>query len=176
MTVVAKRISAAPPEVGPTKASKSQFDNVDWEDERNLAKLRALWNEGLSTAEIGRRMNASKNAIVGKAHRLNLGKRESPILRREDGYIPEPKQPKRIQPGESTLPQLSIPISPVPPREVPARPRYTAREQPCVWPIGEPGKPSFHFCNAGAVQGKPYCEDHAAIAYVRVKDRREDVA
>jgi GcrA cell cycle regulator len=50
------------------------------------------------------------------------------------------------------------------------------RAAPCCWPIGEPGKPSFHFCNAAAVNGKPYCEEHAAIAYVRVRDRREDAA
>jgi GcrA cell cycle regulator len=47
---------------------------------------------------------------------------------------------------------------------------------PCCWPIGEPGKPSFHFCNTSSVPGKPYCEDHAAIAYVRIRDRREDAA
>ncbi len=54
--------------------------------------------------------------------------------------------------------------------------KYSQRATPCCWPIGEPGKPSFHFCNSEAVSGKPYCESHAAIAYVRVRDRREDAA
>ena len=44
---------------------------MEWNDE-TIARLRAFWAEGLSTAEIGRRMGVSKNAVVGKAHRLNL--------------------------------------------------------------------------------------------------------
>jgi GcrA cell cycle regulator len=59
---------------------------------------------------------------------------------------------------------------------IPAGKSSLPRTTPCCWPIGEPGKPSFHFCNAAAVPGKPYCEEHAAIAYVRIRDKREDVA
>jgi GcrA cell cycle regulator len=55
-------------------------------------------------------------------------------------------------------------------------PKQTLRATPCCWPIGEPGKPSFHFCNTASLPGKPYCDDHAAIAYVRIRDRREDAA
>ncbi|WBO59682.1 GcrA family cell cycle regulator [Acidocella sp. MX-AZ03] len=44
---------------------------MEWTDD-SIARLRSLWAEGLSTAEIGRRLNISKNAVVGKAHRLNL--------------------------------------------------------------------------------------------------------
>jgi GcrA cell cycle regulator len=51
---------------------------MEWNEE-SIAKLRALWAEGLSTAAIGRRMGVSKNAVVGKAHRLNLPSRPSPI-------------------------------------------------------------------------------------------------
>jgi GcrA cell cycle regulator len=40
---------------------------MEWNEE-SIARLRAFWAEGLSTAEIGRRMGVSKNAIVGKAH------------------------------------------------------------------------------------------------------------
>ena len=53
-------------------------------DEETIHHLRDLWAQGLSTAEIGRRLNVSKNAIVGKAHRLDLDARPSPI-RREFG-------------------------------------------------------------------------------------------
>lgn len=45
------------------------------------AELRRLWGEGLPTAEIGRRMDISKNAVVGRAHRLGLSKRDTPIRR-----------------------------------------------------------------------------------------------
>ncbi len=50
-----------------------------WTDEQ-VEQLRTLWAEGHSTAEIGRRMGLEKNAVVGKAHRLGLASRASPIL------------------------------------------------------------------------------------------------
>ena len=53
---------------------------MDWTAEA-IERLKALWAEGHSTAEIGRRMGISKNAVVGKAHRLNLPARPSPIRR-----------------------------------------------------------------------------------------------
>lgn len=51
-----------------------------WTPER-IAELQQLWDKGLSTAEIGRRLGISKNAVVGKAHRLSLAPRPSPIAR-----------------------------------------------------------------------------------------------
>jgi GcrA cell cycle regulator len=147
---------------------------MEWTDEI-IAKLRLLWAEGLSTAEIGRRLNISKNAVVGKAHRLNLPARPSPIRRGADGPA-RPATPRRTQ--GPTLPPLAASFGAPAPvlRQVVSPPKSSFRETPCCWPIGEPGKPSFHFCNAGSVPGKPYCEEHAAIAYVRVRDRREDAA
>jgi len=46
----------------------------------------------------------------------------------------------------------------------------------CCWPIGDPGTANFRFCDDGAMAGKPYCTQHAALAYVKVRDRREDAA
>ncbi|OYV87133.1 MAG: hypothetical protein B7Z64_02070 [Acidiphilium sp. 21-68-69] len=61
-------------------------------------------------------------------------------------------------------------------RPVQPQPRATARVPACCWPIGEPGTASFRFCGDPALANKPYCQPHAEIAYVRVRDRREDVA
>jgi GcrA cell cycle regulator len=60
-------------------------------------------------------------------------------------------------------------------RAIPA-PRPGARITPCCWPIGEPGKSSFRFCDVDAIAGKPYCEEHSALAYVKIRDRKEDAA
>ena len=57
---------------------------MEWAEE-TIVRLRTLWDEGLSTAEIGRRLGVSKNAVVGKAHRLDLPARPSPIRRRNRG-------------------------------------------------------------------------------------------
>lgn len=48
--------------------------NNDWTPERTAA-LMALWSEDLTTAEIGRRLGVTKNAVIGKVHRLGLPQR-----------------------------------------------------------------------------------------------------
>ncbi|MBX9751455.1 MAG: GcrA family cell cycle regulator [Roseococcus sp.] len=165
---------------------------MDWTEEA-IDRLRAFWAEGHSTAEIGRRMGISKNAVVGKAHRLDLPARPSPIRR-------DPTAPRPVATGRRpTLPPLraALPTSPLaiaPRREEPKpviqpnimatapKPAAIVRVFPrvstksCCWPLGEPGTQGFRFCGDPAMGGKPYCAEHASLAYVRVKDRREDAA
>ena len=162
---------------------------MDWNDDA-IARLRALWDEGHSTAEIGRRMGITKNAVVGKAHRLELPARPSPIRRvLEAGHVARRDQARRTT-GPTLLvaeavaaavraePAMAAP-SPTRPvaqlRAVPP-PRPAVRVSACCWPIGEPGTPSFRFCDGGALPNKPYCQEHASLAYVKVRDRREDAA
>ncbi|NOG72775.1 GcrA family cell cycle regulator [Roseicella sp. DB1501] len=155
---------------------------MDWTAEA-IDQLRSLWAEGHSTAEIGRRMGISKNAVVGKAHRLNLPARPSPIRREAEGNAaPRPAPTRRPaappQPREpAPLRRLaqSAPAAAPPPAAV-VRPFPRAATRSCCWPLGEPGTPDFRFCAAEAVNGKPYCAEHASVAYVRVRDRREDAA
>ena len=53
-------------------------EETGWTEER-LKMLKALWDEGLSISQIGQRLNVTRNAVAGKAHRLSLPKRQSPI-------------------------------------------------------------------------------------------------
>src|SRR5579871_4119311 len=76
---------------------------MEWAEE-TIVRLRALWDEGLSTAEIGRRLGVTKNAIVGKAHRLDLPARPSPI-RRDPNAAPVRRATVRRVEGP-TLPPL----------------------------------------------------------------------
>ena len=68
-----------------------------------IGVLRALWDEGHSTAEIGWRMGLSKNAVVGKAHRLNLRARPSPICACRHGE----GSPRPVTPSEAADGRLS---------------------------------------------------------------------
>ncbi|GGC32556.1 GcrA cell cycle regulator [Siccirubricoccus deserti] len=165
---------------------------MDWTSEA-IDQLRAFWDEGHSTAEIGRRMGISKNAVVGKAHRLNLPARPSPIRREAEPSLRMPAQPRQAPP---TLPAPTHAPAPpqrrleerppaAPPRPAPVappaplamvRPFPRAASRTCCWPIGEPGTSGFRFCSGDATPGKPYCAEHAALAYVKVRDRREDAA
>lgn len=172
---------------------------MEWNDE-TIDRIRALWSEGHSTAEIGRRMGISKNAVVGKAHRLSLPARPSPIRRGADETRSAPRPTIRRVTGP-TLPALqsvprpaaAMPVAPAtaavaPPavaaahklpvmlRPVPSQPRPAGRVSTCCWPLGDPGTPGFRFCNDPTMPAKPYCDQHAALAYVKVRDRREDAA
>ncbi|MEA2754265.1 MAG: GcrA cell cycle regulator [Aliidongia sp.] len=115
------------------------MDNI-WTQER-VDELGKLWTEGLSTAEIGRRLGITKNSVVGKAHRLELAPRPSPVK-----LTGKPRQKPAPKVVEITGPT-------------------------CSWPHGHPGEKGFHFCGARAITGKPYCAEHAAIAYVRPKSQ-----
>jgi len=186
---------------------------MEWADD-TIIRLRELWSEGHSTAEIGRRLGVSKNAVVGKAHRLELPPRPSPIrrecdalpsrrpmFRRVDGptlpplpcttALVPPLPPKPVPaplpapvPVNVEPPPAPTPAAPPPPRPaVPPRlqavsspPRPYGRVTTCCWPIGEPGTREFRFCDDPSEPGKPYCEEHARLAYVKVRDRREDAA
>ena len=213
-----------------------------WDDE-TIRVLRELWAQGLSTAEIGRRLSVSKNAIVGKAHRLELDARPSPI-RRDSKAVAErpPAIPRMAGPtlpplasADPTSAVMSIAVrtgSPVPvttatsveaasagavaaavtadeaapavtnvqpirpvtvevpkpaapavaigpaPRPAPSHPPVQVRRSAptCCWPIGDPGTKSFRFCDDMSAAGKPYCDEHAKLAYVKIRDRREDAA
>jgi len=165
---------------------------MDWNEE-TIARLRQLWQDGHSTAEIGRRMGITKNAVVGKAHRLVLPARPSPIRRgAPEGHMARRSVTRRATgptlpamsapPVPSAGPSISdaprptlAPRAPVQLRALPM-PRAAARTTTCCWPIGDPGTASFRFCDDGAMTGKPYCVQHAALAYVKVRDRREDAA
>jgi GcrA cell cycle regulator len=171
---------------------------MEWPD-ATIIRLRKLWGEGHSTAEIGRQIGVSKNAVVGKAHRLDLPARQSPIVR--DPSIPPRQYPARRTYGPTLAPLASVgnPIvlptvdvlrepSHAPPRPAPARPAPVVSPMPppvarpqgrvvtCCWPIGEPGTRSFRFCGTSSHPGKLYCSDHCKMAYGKVRGRHEDVA
>ena len=176
---------------------------MEWSEEA-IGRLRMLWTEGHSTAEIGRRLGISKNAVVGKAHRLDLPSRPSPIRREagpggSDRRRAAPRRaagptlppltstaPRRraspgvsaevARPGGETARSAPRPAACRPSTRVQGLPRTYGRTIACCWPLGEPGSKNFRFCCDDSVPGKPYCEEHARLAYVRVRDRHEDAA
>ncbi|MEQ8510188.1 MAG: GcrA family cell cycle regulator [Rhodospirillaceae bacterium] len=121
-----------------------------WTDDR-IGKLKKLWSEGLTTGEIGKRLGVSKNAVVGKAHRLGLKSRPSPI--RRAGKKPEVKK------EETQVYTLA-----------------TLNSQTCRWPHGDPKEEDFHFCGKPIFQTKPYCAEHCAQAYVGSNKNRGESA
>ena len=130
---------------------------MSWTEER-IEELARLWDAGHSASHIGKIMGVSKNAVVGKAHRLKLPARPSPI-RGERPARPAPRPLPKPRPMLEVVPKAA-------PR--PVRRRNGAGG--CLWPIGDPGDSDFHFCGEVEQAGKPYCPEHCARAYI-VKSR-----
>lgn len=158
---------------------------IDWTPERTNA-LMALWDEGLPTAEIGRRLGVTKNAVVGKVHRLGLPKRGSPISKerapssRPAAPRPAPSSRPAAAPAQLAAPRPEPVAYDPEPERVEARPPAKVvklgalTSEMCSWPIGDPGTEGFRFCGHQAVPGKPYCPEHCAMAYVKVSRDRKD--
>ena len=85
--------------------------------------------------------------------------------------LPVSPQPKPL-PTARPVAATSMLIQP--PR--PAEPVYRRPPTACCWPIGEPRKPDFRFCGDPSLSGKPYCLEHAKIAFVRVPRPIEETA
>lgn len=73
---------------------------MGWTDEI-VKELKALWEKGYTTVEIGKKLGVSKNAVVGKAHRLGLDARPSPIKKSEEN---ENKDIKDIEKKKTAKP------------------------------------------------------------------------
>lgn len=167
---------------------------MEWSAEQ-IERLRTLWDEGLSTAQIADRLGVTKNAVVGKAHRIELPARPSPIRPNPDSNWRE-KAAQARRAGRDTLPLLAclrgatqapaarrafVPKV-VHPRAATERPTAAmsvtkyGRVIECCWPIGEPRTSSFRFCCSPSEPGRSYCHDHCKVAYIEIRDRREDAA
>lgn len=139
-----------------------------------IQQLHALWTEGHPVAEIGRRLGITKNAVVGKVHRLRLPARSSPIPGRVTG-LPARQRPRRLAKLRTTAPVASQPTPPFLPTSSPALLKIATpgplrgRVCECCWPLGKPGQRGFGFCNAPSEPGKPYCPEHCQVAYVQTR-------
>ena len=170
---------------------------MSWTDER-VELLRRLWTEGLSASQIAAKLaqGVTRNAVIGKVHRLNLSGR-APQPRSATPRAPrkqrEPSHPGRAigmpsmpSSGNHALKALPRPQpSPRPaalPEPLPVRLVDLAKggrvtilhlsDKTCKWPIGDPGHEEFCFCGHGPREGSPYCEYHARLAYQPLQDRR----
>ncbi|MGB0571237.1 MAG: GcrA family cell cycle regulator [Alphaproteobacteria bacterium] len=154
---------------------------MSWTDER-VAMLRDLWAKGLSASQIAVQLGGvTRNAVIGKAHRLGLESRPSPIRgngtgsRRRNRAIDRALEAKALRGtmadeeigGEKIVPDggKCIPEAPIPPLA-----RRSGDVSECLWPNGDPGDANFSFCGADNLPGRPYCAEHCAMAYIR-KDK-----
>jgi GcrA cell cycle regulator len=159
---------------------------MSWNDER-VELLKRLWSEGLSASQIaGRLGSVTRNAVIGKVHRLGLSGRAT--TSRMKSHRPRPRatavkrlaKPRFSAVGTSALHRIyqadSEPYVPVAEElDIPVAERksiQTLLENHCRWPIGDPQEADFHFCGKDKVTGLPYCEFHSRRAFQPPQMRR----
>lgn len=166
---------------------------MSWNDER-VELLKKLWSDGLSASQIaGRLGGVTRNAVIGKVHRLGLSGRAttSRMKSHRPRTRPQPNanaaskrlmKPRFANVGNSALRNLYLgdnePYTPPAEElEIPLKERkyiQTLSENCCRWPIGDPQQADFHFCGKTKVTGLPYCEVHARRAFQPPQPRRRD--
>lgn len=141
---------------------------MPWNDD-NVVRLKELWDQGLPTAQIGKLLGFTKNAVVGKAHRIGLERRPSPI--RRTAVKPDRKKARSPVMPKLNFEKVEIEEKVYTPKIHNFYPSakntfVPSAKRGCEWPEGHPDEQEFHFCNKERFEEKPYCLDHCAIAYV----------
>ena len=137
---------------------------MSWTDER-VALLKRLWGEGKTAAEIAKELGGvTRNAVIGKAHRLKLSGRVSPIQQNTKKAAKKTETKKTAKKIQVVKNKPSIPETTV---KVDGK-RYDLAElkgNMCRWPIGDPRDDDFGFCGDKILTGLPYCAEHGKVAY-----------
>ncbi len=165
---------------------------MGWNDDR-VEQLKKLWSEGLSASQIASRLGGvTRNAVIGKVHRLGLSGRAT--TSRMKSHRPRPRPAanlpgnKRMMPKGNRFPaapnsplQMIYQAEPFMPSaeelDIPLAERktiQTLQECHCRWPIGDPQMADFHFCGKQKAAGLPYCEFHARRAFQPPQARRRE--
>ncbi|MDZ4761938.1 MAG: GcrA family cell cycle regulator [Alphaproteobacteria bacterium] len=162
---------------------------MGWTEER-VAELKKLWAEGHSASQIAKRLGSvTRNAVIGKVHRLGLSGRATPsrpVKRSPRLAQPKPHHlPRQASPARNGATGLavrqSVSIAPLPLPDANIEPLLlpngdmvtvmTVKDSMCKWPIGDPADSTFGFCGRGSCHGSPYCADHARVAFQPAKKR-----
>jgi len=154
-----------------------------WTDER-VETAKRLHSEGVSMSDIAAALNCgfSRNAVIGKLHRMGIFSEVSPVVREERAEArrnrskaKKPKShataraPRYINP--SRAPELQggcYPTDDAFDLNIPEAQRkqlLELTEDTCRWPVGDPGSPEFFFCGAHPKDGHPYCGTHCQRAF-----------
>ena len=146
---------------------------MSWTDEK-VNKLRELWGKGNTASQISEIIGGvSRNAVIGKAHRLNLSakiKTRAAITNKSFERSLENKNdlPRRGRKSKFKSLIIEKDFEPEKPKQL-----EELDENSCKWPIGHPNETSFYFCGRSSLKDFSYCKLHILYAY-QPKGKKED--
>lgn len=159
----------------------NQYGASLWSAERTETMCK-LWAEGFSASQIARQLGrVTRNAVIGKVHRLGLARRITPdrprpvrtARRPSIAFVPN----KVLKPVRVHLPVANLreirDLEPVCFDDGP-RTIETIRPGECHYPIGDPQAPDFAVCGRGT--GATYCAQHHRLCYEPTRKRQSQDA
>ena len=194
MTVTTRKDSAGP------HMERMEKNEMNWTDDR-VEMLKKLWADGLSASQIAAQLGGvSRNAVIGKVHRLNLpgraksgGQAKARTKRttsapRAPNYASRttttagPSRPMGRTSGSAALQTDTeavayqhIETRPIEDVVVPISRRLVLvqlTEKTCKWPLGDPLQDDFHFCGNDSDEVTPYCTYHNKLAFQPSNERK----
>ena len=146
---------------------------MSWNEEK-VAKLKELWGKGSTASQIAEIIGGiSRNAVIGKAHRLNLSSKirtRSVPSNQNFQNSSEVDSAKQRRGRKSKFQSLIIEknFEPENPKKL-----EELDESSCKWPIGHPEEESFYFCGRSSLKDFSYCKLHLLYAY-QPKGKKEE--
>ena len=147
---------------------------MSWTEEK-VTKLKELWGKGNTASQIAEIIGGiSRNAVIGKAHRLNLSAKIKTRTATSNKNFENSIQEKNIKSRggrKSKFKSLIIEkdFEPENPKQL-----EELNEDSCKWPIGHPDEKSFYFCGRSSLKDFSYCKLHLLYAY-QPKGKKEEI-
>ena len=143
---------------------------MSWTDEK-VAKLKELWGKGSTASQIAEILGGvSRNAVIGKAHRLNLSGKIIAKKNSNNQKINKSNNfnSKKTRRGKIKSIIIEKDFEPENPKQL-----EELDEKSCKWPIGHPNEENFYFCGRTSLKDFSYCKLHLLYAF-QPKNKKDD--
>jgi len=146
---------------------------MSWNEEK-VAKLKELWGKGSTASQIAEIIGGlSRNAVIGKAHRLNLSSKSRSMISNSSKGLKNNLEENDYKPRHDKKSKFKSLI--IEKDFEPENPKKLEEldENSCKWPVGHPEEETFYFCGRSSLKDFSYCKLHLLYAY-QPKGKKEE--